>query len=186
MEDYNACNILCSPILSLSDIDKVDRLIHQVFIAAENLYGSGFLTLNTHLHLHLKQCFYDYGPCYSFWFFSFEHYNGILGKFHTNHTSVEVQLMRFTDNQCFRNLACIPSELGSTSTGTSTDTLFGQATNLSSTRLISITQCTLQPSMDYVECCPQVVKLLLPFVLQKLDSVSLVHLRNCYQTFLPT
>jgi len=39
--------------------------------------------------------------------------------------------------------------------------------------------------MDYVECCPQVVKLLPPFVLHKLDSVSLVHLRNCYLTFLP-
>ena len=114
-----------------------------------------------------------------------------------NHTSIEIQLMRkFTDNQCIRNLAHVPSEyssifdrlLGSTSSGTSTDTLFGQSmmlSSVSSPRLLSITQCTVQPSIDYAECCPKVVNLLPPFVLHKLDSISLVHLRSCYQSFLP-
>ena len=38
-----------------------------------------------HLHLHLKECMLDYGPVYSFWCFSFERFNGILGKFNNNH-----------------------------------------------------------------------------------------------------
>ena len=124
--------------------------------------------------------------------FSFKRYNGILGKYHTNHTSIETQLMRkFTDNQCIRNLAHVPSDqyssifdrlLGSTSSGTSTDTLFGQSIMLSgfsSPRLLSITQCTVQQSLDYAKFCPKIVNLLPPFVLHKLDSISLVHLRSC-------
>ena len=47
-----------------------------------------------HLHCHLHECIKDYGPIYSFWLFSFEHYNGILGDFPTNKKSIGVQLMR--------------------------------------------------------------------------------------------
>ena len=36
----------------------------------------------------------EYGPVYSFWLFSFERYNGILGAIHTNNHSIEVQMMR--------------------------------------------------------------------------------------------
>ena len=53
------------------------------FITAESLYGPKFLTLNAHILLHLQKCYKDYGPCYGFWLFSFELYNGMLGKFHT-------------------------------------------------------------------------------------------------------
>ena len=114
-----------------------------------------------------------------------------------NHTSIEIQLMRkFTDNQFITNLAHVPSEyssifdrlLGSKSSGTSTDTLFRQSimlSSVSSPRLLSIMQCTVQPSIDYAEWCPKVVNLLPPFVLHKLNLISLVHLRSCYQSFLP-
>ena len=47
-----------------------------------------------HLHAHLVECIKDFGPVYSFWLFSFERYNGLLGSFRTNQRSVELQLMR--------------------------------------------------------------------------------------------
>ena len=46
------------------------------------------------MHLHLKDCILDYGPCYSFWCFSFERYNGILGQYHTNNRNIGSQIMR--------------------------------------------------------------------------------------------
>lgn len=47
-----------------------------------------------HLHMHILNCIKDYGPIYSFWLFSFERYNGLLGNYRTNQRSVELQLMR--------------------------------------------------------------------------------------------
>ena len=47
-----------------------------------------------HLHIHLKDVILDYGPIHSFWCFSFERYNGIVGSITTNNRSVELQLMR--------------------------------------------------------------------------------------------
>ena len=53
-----------------------------------------------HLHTHLPDCVFDYGPVTGFWLFSFERYNGILGDFSTNNKSIELQLMRkFTKYQ---------------------------------------------------------------------------------------
>ena len=39
---------------------------------------------NMHLHGHLKECILDFGPVYTFWLFSFERLNGVLGFYHTN------------------------------------------------------------------------------------------------------
>ena len=44
-----------------------------------------------HLHLHLEQCIENFGPAHSF---SFERYNGILGSYHINMKSIEVQFMK--------------------------------------------------------------------------------------------
>ena len=60
----------------------------------EKLYGKPRVTPNMHLHTHLADCLFDYGPVCGFWLFSYERYNGILGDFYTNNKSIEVQLMR--------------------------------------------------------------------------------------------
>ncbi len=64
------------------------------------------MTPNMHLDVHLADCVLDYGPIYSFWLFSFERYNGILGKFHNNNKSIKMQVMRKflrdQDNKQFR------------------------------------------------------------------------------------
>ena len=79
-----ACCILCSRVIKDIDIQSADLFL---------LHGWKACTINMHLHLHLKQIFEDFGPAHSFWCFSFERYNGILGSYHTNKKSVEIQLM---------------------------------------------------------------------------------------------
>jgi hypothetical protein len=74
---------ICS--ISVSRIVEVDfmreahqRLINLVKLIEEN-YGRDKITLNLHLSLHLYECSLDYGPLYTFWCFSFERMNGMLG-----------------------------------------------------------------------------------------------------------
>lgn len=59
----------------------------------ETLYGEQFVTPNMHLNYHLYDFILDFGPIYSFWLFSFERENGILGSYKTNKKSIEIQLM---------------------------------------------------------------------------------------------
>ena len=76
----------------------------RFFMTAEQLYGPRFLAINSHLHLHLSSCYKDYGPCYGFWLFSFERYNGLLGKYHTSQLSIEIQIIRqFINDMSVRN-----------------------------------------------------------------------------------
>ena len=59
-----------------------------------------------HLHQHLSECILDFGPVYSFWLYSFERYNGILGNYTTNQKSVEIQIMRkFLNEMHIKSLA---------------------------------------------------------------------------------
>ena len=59
-----------------------------------------------HLHMHLRECLLDYGPPHTFWCFSFERYNGILGSYHTNKREIECQFMRkFITHQAVH---CLP------------------------------------------------------------------------------
>ena len=46
------------------------------------------------MHLHLAECLYDFGPLHGFWLYSFERYNGLLGKQPTNNRSIELQLIK--------------------------------------------------------------------------------------------
>ena len=152
-------------------------MMKSFFVEVESLYGPSFLSINTHLHLHLQEIFKDYGPCYGFWLFSFERYNGILGKYHTNQLSIKIQLMRrFIENVQIRSLAnssTIGSErfpifeklTGATSGGSAADTLFGETTFLagSFTNLSS-----LQGNGN--------VTLLSPFVLYRLDDAAVSYL----------
>ena len=54
----------------------------------EALCGKEKCTPNMHLHGHLQDCILDYGPVFSFWCFSFERYNGIMGDYHTNNINI--------------------------------------------------------------------------------------------------
>ena len=70
------------------------------FVLASRLLSKRCITANEvsiapnmHMHGHLADSVLDFGPTASFWLFSFERYNGILGDQPTNNRSIEVQLM---------------------------------------------------------------------------------------------
>ena len=89
-----ACRLLTLPVLSDIDIKKADLLLLNFCRKVEILYGKQEVTPNMHLHCHLTECVKEYGPTFGFWLFSFERYNGMLGKFPNNQKHIEVQLMR--------------------------------------------------------------------------------------------
>lgn len=98
-----ASRILCQHTLTKSDIDLADALLTQFCRRIERMYGKTAITPNMHMHCHYKNMLLDYGPVYSFWCFSYERYNGILGSQPNNNRSIETQLMdRFLqDNSAF-------------------------------------------------------------------------------------
>ena len=98
----NACYILCRRIVTRDQVKKADDLLNEFCTAFLKLYGPEHCNKNMHLHLHLAECIYDFGPVYSFWCFSFERMNGILGSYHTNNRNISVQLAsRFLDSTVF-------------------------------------------------------------------------------------
>ena len=85
---------MCSVLISCGNAKVADRLLMEFCQRFESLYGSEYVTPNMHLHCHLYDCILDFGPIYSFWLFSFERENGILGSYKTNKKNLEAQLMR--------------------------------------------------------------------------------------------
>ena len=83
-----ACQILCSPFITVRDVMKADSLLKTFCTQFQRLYGSQEVTPNMHMHTQLSECVLDFGPVYAFWFFSFERYNGIVGGFQTNNRSI--------------------------------------------------------------------------------------------------
>ena len=86
-----AASLLCRRSISLQELDMADTFLIEFCETFERLYGKEHLTINMHLHGHLKECLLDFGP---FWLFSFERLNGILESYHTNGHDIPIQLMR--------------------------------------------------------------------------------------------
>lgn len=102
-----ACHLLCYRIIKYPDIVTADLLLLNFCKSFQQLYPDS-CTPNMHLHLHLKDCFMDYGPPHAFWCFAFERYNGILGSYSTNKKAIEEQLMRkFCQNQAVHELTSL-------------------------------------------------------------------------------
>ena len=96
-----ACRFLCNQCISYSDVDMAHDFLIKFCKRCEILYGTSLITPNMHLHAHLKECILDYGPIYSFWCFSFERFNGLLGMYPTNKRNIEIQMM----NRFYRDSA---------------------------------------------------------------------------------
>lgn len=79
----NCCSIICQKSISVNEIEQFHSMIHEFCVGVEEIYGKEFCTPNIHLHMHIKNCLLDFGPVYSFWCFSFERFNGIMGAYHT-------------------------------------------------------------------------------------------------------
>lgn len=89
-----ACKLICSPIISKTDIVSAELLFVKFGQKFEQFYGKKFVTPNIHLPCHSKECVIECGPVHAFWCFSFERFNGILGSMQVNGRSIEVQIMR--------------------------------------------------------------------------------------------
>ena len=106
-----ASRTFCKCELSRDDITVADALLLRFCRRFEILYGGEAVTPNIHLHAHLADCILEYGPISTFWLFSFERFNGLLGDEPTNNRSIELQLMtRFLkDNAHLQLLSSLPS-----------------------------------------------------------------------------
>ena len=96
-----ACRFLCNTCITNDDLNLAHSYLIKFCKQCELLYGKTFITPNMHLHGHLKECILDFGPIYSFWCFSFERFNGLLGSYPTNKKNIEVQMM----NRFYRDSA---------------------------------------------------------------------------------
>jgi hypothetical protein len=56
-------------------------------------FGTNVITPNMHFQLHLVDCVRDFGPLHSFWLFSFERFNGLLGSYPNSGRSVQAEFM---------------------------------------------------------------------------------------------
>ena len=74
-----ACSILVRRIVTLENLNAAHDHLIELLRLIETNYGKSLIKPNLHLSLHLNECCKDYGPLYSFWCFSFERMNGILG-----------------------------------------------------------------------------------------------------------
>ncbi|GET51251.1 hypothetical protein GLOIN_2v1776801 [Rhizophagus irregularis DAOM 181602=DAOM 197198] len=80
---------------------------HPVRIATgdgfSNFTADMWKTPNLHLCLHICECALDYGFLSSFWCFSFEQMNGILGSYKNSKRNIEPELLKIMVESSFLN-----------------------------------------------------------------------------------
>jgi hypothetical protein len=74
-----ACKILTGRELQKKELNEAFIRLFEMNKLVERKYGQAKICPNLHLCLHICECALDYGPLSSFWCFSFERMNGILG-----------------------------------------------------------------------------------------------------------
>lgn len=90
----NACFLICRRSITPDEVDQAHLLLRMFCKSFEAEFGKERCVPNMHLSLHLRECILNYGSVYSFWCFSFERYNGVLGRYQTNNHSITIQVMR--------------------------------------------------------------------------------------------
>ena len=102
----NACRLMLTRIISLDAVSQADNYLVLFCRTFQRLYGSHPCSPNQHLHMHLKDCFLNFGPIHAFWAFAFERLNGMLGTYHTNNKNIEEQIMlKFVRHQKIKRLS---------------------------------------------------------------------------------
>ena len=75
------CNLLVCRILGKELLKEAHQRLLNIVKLIEYYYSLEKITPNIHLSLYLCENCIDYRLLYSFWYFSFERMNGILGKY---------------------------------------------------------------------------------------------------------
>ena len=105
--------LFCNKTITISECEQA----HEHFISFckdfTGLYGKSDLVINMHLLCHLKECILDFGPVSSFWCYSFERFNGLLGSLPTNRRDIPVTIMNKFLDYLFLDLAITDSEFRS-------------------------------------------------------------------------
>ncbi|XP_028416158.1 uncharacterized protein LOC114539750 [Dendronephthya gigantea] len=187
-----ACILYCAPVITEGRAEVGHSHILKFCKGFENLYGKEKVTPNMHMHTHILDCILDYGPVYSFWLFSFERYNGLLGEIVTNQRSVEVQLMRkFTSEQFVRNLE-LPVQFGDSflpifeklnikNTGTLASELEDMKTKeVIETSMLAIGPVRKNDSRWRIDERKTVYELRCPYSLESLDAEDLALITRVY------
>ena len=95
-----ACSLLTCRIIDNNIISKAHNQFLKVVRLIKEHYGQELITPNIHLSLHLAECCRDYGPMYSFWCYSFERMNGLLGSYPNSRRNIEPELLRIIQQNC--------------------------------------------------------------------------------------
>lgn len=89
-----ACVLLFKRVMTRSEVNESHSLLIVFCKRFEILYGKDKCTMNMHLHQHIRNCVFDFGPPHVFWCFAFERMNGVLGSYANNNQLIEIQMMR--------------------------------------------------------------------------------------------
>ncbi|CAG8490466.1 2356_t:CDS:2 [Cetraspora pellucida] len=93
-QDFVCANALwAQKVINISEIEKAHEFIYQFCIAIEKIFGVEFITLNMHMHIHLKECLLDYGPVYEIWCFAYERMNDKLLVIPTSNRDITIEVM---------------------------------------------------------------------------------------------
>ena len=182
----NACRLLMTRIITSDNIAQADEYLILFCKKFERLYGKAACTPNQHLHMHLRDCFLDYGPTHGFWCFPFERYNGILGGYPTNNKNIEVQLLsKFIRHQSSKRMSIqnewFSNDLHLEVKGSLQETLQGEALNVLKLATISQLDLTLFQLSTNEDC----VKFVPPKFENILTSEEADKLRYFYEQLLP-
>ena len=89
-----ACKLLLKRSIKMQEAEQAHDLLKGFCLQFKNRYGQESYVLNMHLVLHLKECIRNYGSIYGYWCFGFERFNVLLGNYHTNNSTIEIQVIR--------------------------------------------------------------------------------------------
>ena len=93
-----ACYLLVSRIIDNNALEEAQTRLLRVAMLIEEHYGPEVITPNIHLSLHIVECCRDYGPLYSYWCYSFERMNGVLGKLYADCLAIKFYIFLMTIN----------------------------------------------------------------------------------------
>ncbi|EIE85335.1 hypothetical protein RO3G_10045 [Rhizopus delemar RA 99-880] len=80
MRYVEAVRLVTGPVVTTEEIHAAHSLFKTFGKTCARLYGKESITPNMHMHMHLKECFLDFGPSYAFWLYGFERLNGDVKK----------------------------------------------------------------------------------------------------------
>lgn len=119
----DACRLLLKSSLTQEEIEEVHSLLLKFNTEFKTLYPDKTLTINNHLHGHLKKTIEDFSVPHAYWLFGFERFNGVFGKYKNNNHNVELTFMKTYTNKV--NLRKYLTQAWDTFHNTQENTQFG-------------------------------------------------------------